>query len=290
MTGHVAVATDSSACLPSALAHAWGVRVAPLQIIVDDVAYDEGSGISPGDVVAALRAGSKVGTSQPGPMALAALIDDAQRDGASHLVFVTLSAELSGTAAAMRSIAATAAIPVTVVDTRTVTLAAGLAAVSAAALAARGAGPEEVAAEATRVARSALCLFTVESLEYLRRGGRISAATAALGTALGVRPVLQVEDGTVVQVERTRTSAKARAEVLARIAAAAAECASPVVGLMTVSGDDEIAGASASALAGMGSWPVVPARLSAALAAHGGPGSLVAVVADVHPDVVARLG
>ena len=285
----MAVATDSSACLPSALAAAWGVRVAPLQVVIDDVVYDEGSGISPADVVSALRAGSKVSTSQPGPMALAALVESAKQDGASHLVFVSLSSHLSGTADAMRALAADCDLPITVVDTRTVTLAAGLAALSAAALAATGAGPEAVAAEAARVAQRSLCLFTVESLEYLRRGGRIGAATAALGTALGVRPVLQVTDGVIGQVERTRTAAKARTAVLSRIGAAAETYVSPVVGIMTVSGDSEIAGTSEAVLGDMGTWPVVQARLSVALAAHGGPGSLVAVVADVHPDVVARL-
>ena len=66
----VAVATDSSACLPPELAEAWGVFVAPLQVIVDEKAYDEGIEIAPDVVVAALLDGRRVSTSQPGPAAL----------------------------------------------------------------------------------------------------------------------------------------------------------------------------------------------------------------------------
>ncbi len=285
----MAVATDSSACLPVDLAAAWGVAVAPLKVTIDDVSYDEGSGIASSDVVAALVAGRKVTTSQPGPAALAALVDDAVAAGASHLVFVCLSGEMSGTAQAMRAVAADAALPVTVVDTATVSLSAGFAALSAAAVARAGASADAVAAEAMRVAASSLCLFTVDTLEYLRRGGRIGATAAAIGGALGVRPVLGVAAGRIQQVERARTSTRARVSLLEAIAHHAATLRHPLVGTMTLPGDDDIAGLAHSFLGTRGQWPTVTAGLSAALAAHGGPGSLVAVAADVHPDVVAHV-
>jgi DegV family protein with EDD domain len=287
--GLVAVATDSSACLPRELADAWGVLVAPLQVIIDDEAFDEGSGIAPHTVVESLLAGRKVSTSQPGPAALAAVAERAAANGATHLVFVSLSGDISGTAAAMEAAAASAPLPVTVVDTRTVSLAAGLAAVSAAAVARAGGTPDEVVAEAYRAARSSLCLFTVDTLEYLRRGGRISDTTAALGNALGVKPVLGVIDGRVDQIERVRTSSKARESVLAKIAAHAQTLERPVVGLMTLAGDEDMAADARAAVAAKGEWPVIRAGLSAVLAAHGGPGSLAAAVVDVHPSVGATL-
>ena len=289
MSARVAVATDSSACLPADLAAEWGVVVIPLQVIIDDEARDEGEGIEPADVVTALTAGKRVTTSQPGPEAIARVIAQAADAGARSLVVVTLSAKMSGTARAVEAAAAATDLEVLVVDSGTVSLAHGLAALSAAAVARAGGTADEVAAEARRAARASLCLFTVDTLEYLKRGGRVSPAVAAVGNALGVRPVLGVIHGAVEQVERVRSSAKARNAVLERIVARAPAQRHPVVGLMGVSGDDALIAESARQVGTRGDWPVVIAGLSAALAAHAGPGTLAAVVVDCHPDVAAAL-
>jgi len=290
MAPRVVVATDSSACLPLGLAEQWGVLIAPLQVIVDEEAFDEGSGIAPQAVVNALVAGRTVGTSQPGPAALLRVAEDAKALGAEHVVFVALSGAMSGTALAMEAAASRACIPVTVVDTRTVSLAAGISALSAAAVARAGGSPIEVADEARRAAESSTCLFTVDTLEYLRRGGRVSDTMAALGDALGVKPVLGVMDGRVDQVERVRTSGRARLAVLNRIAALAPSHAHPVIGLMTLAGDDEVGDEARGVVASLGDWPVIRATLSAVLAAHGGPGTLAVAVVDAHADVAAALG
>ena len=294
LQGLVAVATDSSACLPAELAAAWGVLIAPLQVIIDDQAFDEGApdtsgGIAPGAVVEALVGGRRVTTSQPGPEALLGVAQRAAEQGATHLVFVSLSGAISGTALAMEAVAAGAPLPVTVVDSGTVSLAAGLAALSAAAVARSGGSAADVALEARRAASTSLCLFTVDTLEYLRRGGRVSDTMAALGDALGLRPVLGLVDGHIDQVERVRTSAKARAQVLSLIGDHATQLSHPVVGIMTLAGDEEMVAAARDTIGARGDWPAVYAGLSAVLAAHGGPGSLAAAVVDVHPDVAAAL-
>jgi len=289
MAPRVVVATDSSACLPLELAEQWGVLIAPLQVIVDEQAFDEGSGISPQAVVDALVAGHTVGTSQPGPAVLLRMVEEAKALGADHVVFVALSGEMSGTGQAMEAAASHACLPVTVVDSRTVSLAAGLSALSAAAVARDGGTPAEVAEEARRAAESSTCLFTVDTLEYLRRGGRVSDTMAALGDALGVKPVLGVIDGRVDQVERVRTSGRARLAVLNRIAGKAASHARPVIGLMTLAGDDEMGDEARGVVGSLGDWPVIRATLSAVLAAHGGPGTLAVAVVDVHADVAATL-
>ncbi len=263
--------------------------VAPLQVIIDDEPFDEGSGIAPEAVVEALLAGRKVSTSQPGPAALVSVAEEAASAGATHLVFVSLSGAISGTAKAMEAASSAAPLHVTVVDTATVSLAAGLAALSAAAVARAGGSVDEVVKEARRASESSLCLFTVDTLEYLRRGGRVSGTMAALGDALGVRPVLGVVDGHVDQVERVRTSAKARVAVLNRIATHGARHLHPVVGLMTLPGDDAMGEQARGVIASLGEWPVVTATLSAVLAAHGGPGSLAVAVVDVHPDLAGTL-
>jgi DegV family protein with EDD domain len=285
----VAVATDSSSCLPSELALAWRVAVVPLQIVIDDQTLTEGHDVSPSHVVDALVAGRKVSTSQPGPQVLLGLAEWAQADGAGSLVFVPLSAKISGTAQAMEVVAERAPLPVSVVDSRTVGLAAGLAALSASAVAATGGAYDDVATEAERAARSSLCLFTPDSLEYLRRGGRVSPAVAAVGRALGVKPELGLVDGEVVAIARHRSSAKARAEVLNRIALRAATMRHPVIGLMALPGDFDLVTKARQMLSTRGDWPVIETGLSAVLAAHTGPGTLAAAVVDVHADVAAHL-
>jgi DegV family protein with EDD domain len=289
VTFKVAVATDSSACLPTELANAWRVAVAPLQIIIDDETFTEGDELSPQVVVDSLVAGSKVSTSQPSPQALLDVAEWAKADGAHSLVFVSLSSKISGTAETMEAVAERAPLPVTVVDSRTVGLAAGLAALSARAVAAAGGAYDDVVAEAERASRSSLCLFTPETLEYLRRGGRVGPAIAAVGRALGVKPELGIVDGEVASIARHRSSAKARADVLDRIASRAVTMRHPVIGIMTMPGDSDLVADARQILSTRGDWPVVETGLSAALAAHAGPGTLAVAVVDVHPEVAARL-
>ena len=119
-------------------------------MVIDDDVYDEGSGIAPETVVEALLAGRKVTTSLPGPAALMSVAEQAASAGATHLVFVSLSGAVSGTFEAMEAAAASAPLAVTVVDTRTVSLSAGLAALSPARVARSGGTAEEVEAEAMR--------------------------------------------------------------------------------------------------------------------------------------------
>ncbi|MBC7298815.1 MAG: DegV family protein [Demequina sp.] len=289
MNHRVVVATDSSSCLPAELAQAWRVAVAPLQIIIDDEPFSEGGDVSPLQVVHSLVSGRKVGTSQPGPQALMDVAEWAKANGAESLVFVSLSAKISGTAQAMKSVAERAPVPVTVVDSRTAGLAAGLAVLSASAVAAAGGGYLDVVAEAERASRSSMSLFSPDSLEYLRRGGRVGPAVAAVGRALGVKPELGLVDGDVVSIARHRSSHKARAAMLDRVASHAATMRHPVIGIMTLPGDDDLVTDARQVLSTRGDWPVLQAGLSAALAAHAGPGTLAVAVVDVHPDVAASL-
>lgn len=288
MAQHTAVVTDSASCLPADLASAWGVTVAPLQVVIGDEAADEGAPGLAERVVEALVAGVPVTTSQPSLGACIAALEEAGRQ-AESVVAVTLSSAISGTHSVMEAAAREVGVPVTVVDSRTVSLGHGFAALSAAAAARAGLPPQEVAREAADVSRSAMCLFTVETLEHLKRGGRVTPAVAALGTALRIRPVLGVIGGEVQAVDRVRTAAKARATMLERIASRAPAMRRPVVGLVTLPGDEAVAEAARQALGMRGAWPVMEAPLSAVLAVHAGPGALAAIVADVRPEIVEAL-
>ncbi|HWS57890.1 MAG TPA: DegV family protein [Actinotalea sp.] len=284
-TGHVAVVTDSTASLPAALVEASGVVVVPLHVVVDGVDHREGIDLTTGQLVAALRAGSAVSTAQPGPDAFARVYARMVARGAQEIVSVHLSAELSGTVAAARLAAASAGVPVHVVDSRTVGMALGLGVLAAAQRARRArSGAEAAAAAQVAVERSgsASVHFAVDTLEHLRRGGRLGPVAAALGTVLGLRPVLTVRGGRLDVVEKVRTSARARERLVELAAADAARRGAYDLAVHHLAEPDLAARLVERLRAACppGLRDVHVAELSAVVGAHVGPGLAAVVVAD----------
>ena len=208
----VAVVTDSTASLdPTVAAHAK-VTVIPLHVVIDDVSRLE-SEVEPAEVAHALRSGRRVSTSRPSPERMAEAYAQLAAGGATAIVSVHLSAKISGTYAAAQLAAEAAAVPVRVVDSTSLAMATGFAALSAAAAAHAGADLDEVAETADRRARASTTYFSLDTLEFLRRGGRIGTAAAMLGSALSVKPILTMAEGEIRAYERVRTQSKARARL-----------------------------------------------------------------------------
>jgi fatty acid kinase fatty acid binding subunit len=212
------VVTDSTAGLPPGVAEEHGLTVVPLSITIDGVTGREGIDVSPGDVAKALVARRvSVTTSRPSPGEFAEVYERLLGGGAAGIVSVHLSARLSGTCEAARAAAAGHPDRVAVVDSLSTGLGLGFCALAAAA-------PADLAA-AARAARDAAerttTLFYVDTLEYLRKGGRIGAASALLGTALSVKPILHMVGGEIVVRDKVRTASRAltRLEDLAVAAA-----------------------------------------------------------------------
>ena len=222
MGAGVAVVTDSTAYLPAGLAERLGVTMIPLQVVLGGVAGAEGSEVTPADVAAALASRRPVSTSRPPPTEFVAAYQAAFRDGATGVVSVHLSGELSGTWDSARLAAQECGTDrVRVVDSRSAAMGLGFAVIAAAEAARDGAGAADVYAAAMRAVEHTTTLFYVDTLEHLRRGGRIGAAQALLGTALSVKPILHVKDGRIVPLEKVRTASKG----VARLEALAAEAA-----------------------------------------------------------------
>jgi len=222
MGGRVVVVTDSTAYLPTGLADELSVRVVPLQVVLGGRSGAEGSEVTPAQVAAALAAWVPVSTSRPTPTEFAAVYREALQGGACGVVSLHLSRELSGTWDSARLAAGeVGADSIRVVDSRSAAMGLGFAVLAAAKAAAAGGSPEEVYAAAVGTAERTTTLFYVDTLEHLRRGGRIGAAQALLGTALSVKPILHVREGRIVPLEKVRTVSKgiARLEALAVAAA-----------------------------------------------------------------------
>ncbi len=280
----VAVITDSTASLPPDRVTRAGLRVIPLQVVVDGDSRAEGSiGASAGAVAEAIRSGRRVSTSRPAIDEFAAAFRAAAEGGASAIVVLPMSARMSGTYDAATVAARTAPVQVRVVDSGTLAMALGFAAISAGEAALAGADADRVAAVAAERAAGAATYFVVDDLEHLRRGGRIGAAAALVGSALAVKPLLTLTDGEIRPLERVRTAGKARIrlEELATAAMTRAYASGRRVGLAVHYLDDP---APAEELAirlqrrAEGPLDLVITPVSAVIGAHTGPRTLGVVV------------
>ncbi|MFI5528592.1 DegV family protein [Kitasatospora sp. NPDC051853] len=302
MSRRIALLTDSTAYLPEEVVDRHRIAVVPLSVVVGDEVLAEGVEISPKDVAEALRSKQRVTTSRPSPETFAEAYRAAAEAGYEAVVSVHISAELSGTVEAARLAAAEAPLPVEVVDSRLVGMALGHAVLAAAeALETAGDGAAGggaagvgtvggegaelaavvaavVAAASGRAARTS-GFFYVDTLEYLRRGGRIGAAQALLGSALSVKPLLHLSGGRIEPLEKVRTASRA----IARLEEIAVECAGADEVDITVhhlAADDRaepLAERLRARVPGLRELTVL--EVGAVIGAHVGPGLLAVVVA-----------
>src|SRR5215475_7331271 len=280
MGGHVAVVTDSTAYLPDGLADRLGITVVPLRVVLGGVSGADGSEVTPADVASALARWVPVSTSRPSPADFLAAYRAVLGSGASAVVSLHLSSELSGTWDSARLAAAECGGEevIRVVDSRTTAMGLGFAVLAAAEAVRDGAGLAEAYAAAMRSVERTTTLFYVDTLEHLRRGGRIGAAQALLGTALSVKPILHVADGRIVPLEKVRTASKG----VARLEALAAQAAGddPVdVAVHHLAAPDRAATLTDRLRARLAKLrEVYTSEVGAVVGAHAGPGMLGVVV------------
>ena len=284
-----ALVTDSTAYLPADLLEGLDVRVVPLHVVVGGREHSEGVDVDARQVASALRSFTPVSTSRPAPAAFLEAYEAAAGAGADAVVSVHISGDMSSTIGGAELAAAESPVPVTVVDSRAMGMAMGYAVLAGARLAAGGASAEVVAATVRKTCAAATVVFYVDTLEYLRRGGRIGKAGALLGSALSIKPILGLRDGHIVPLERVRTSTRAiaRLEELAVEAANALPAGSEGVDVAVHHLDSsERAERLAERLRGRLAQGVEVrvVELGAVVGAHVGPGTLaVAVVPRIGP-------
>ena len=278
----VAVVTDSTAYLPAETVQAAGIAVVPLQVIVGGRAYDEGVDIDSRAVAAALRAWTPVTTSRPSPQALLDIYTRLADEGADAVVSMHISAQMSGTYESAVLAARESPVPTHVVDSRSLGMGLGFLVLEAAASAQAGAAADDIAERARRRSEGVSTYFYVATLEHLRRGGRIGAAAALLGSALAIKPLLVLRDGHIEPLEKVRTASRAvaRLEELAVGAASGGRADVAVHHLDAATAADALAARLQSALPAS---TLVVGEVGAVVGAHVGPGMLAVVVAPVVP-------
>ena len=283
----VAVVTDSTASLPPSLLEEHGIRVVPLQVVIGDRSYDDGVDpeASPARVAEAMRAAVPVSTSRPNPARVLEVYQEVVAAlGAEEVVSVHLSKEVSATWESAELASRRSPVPVHVVDSRLVGPGTGYAALTAAEVVAADGSAEEAAEAARARAAAVTALFYVDTLEHLRRGGRVGAAARLLGSALAVKPILEVRGGRVVPREKVRTSARALTKLEELAVEAAAD--EPVDLAVCHLANPEQAEALAASLGerlrdNLQGRSVDVAEIGAVLGAHVGPGLVGVTVAPL---------
>ncbi|NIL58943.1 DegV family protein [Salinispora arenicola] len=220
----VAVVTDSTAYLPAKLMAIHRLTVVPLTVVLNGAEGLEGVESFPADATRALNGRRvSVSTSRPAPAQFVRTYRRLLDGGADGIVSVHLSAELSGTVESARLAAADFGGRVAVVDSRSCGMGTGFPAVAAAEAAAAGVSLTDVRDAAQRAVARTTIYFYVDTLEFLRRGGRINAASALLGTALSVKPIMYMPDGAIVLRDRVRTVSRGVARLVDLAVEAAGE-------------------------------------------------------------------
>jgi DegV family protein with EDD domain len=277
----VAVVTDSTSSLDPADAARADISIIPLQVVIGEISRPE-SEVRPWEVAGALREGRQVSTSRPAPEVIEKTYSELAEAGYDAIVSVHLSSKISGTCSAAQVAAASVDIPINVVDSMTLAMAEGYAVLTGAEVARSGAAADEVVSTVRRRAAASTTYFYVDSLEYLRRGGRIGTAAAMLGSVLAVKPLLTVADGEIRPYERVRTESKAltRLVELSLTALEQASAAHDVVDVAVHHLDNpDGAHRLLDRLSGrVQIGDIVISEVSAVLGVHVGPGTLGIVV------------
>lgn len=206
----VAVVTDSTAYIPEDLMAGYSLYSIPLQVIWGENTYRDGIDITPLEFYSRLETAKVMPTtSQPSPAAFQQVYDSLLEQG-FDVVSIHISAKLSGTLdSAYQARQLMNTDRVTIVDSKSTGMGLGFQALEVARAAKNGANFKECTDLARKAVATTGIYFAVSTLEFLRRGGRIGGASAFLGTALGIKPVLELRDGQIEAVEKIRTMTKA---------------------------------------------------------------------------------
>jgi DegV family protein with EDD domain len=213
----VAVVTDSTADIAPAMAAAAGLRVVPLYVRFGAEEFRVGVDLSTEQFWERMLAPDAPfpTTAAPSPGTFREIFEGLFAEGAAAIVCPTIGSKLSATfQSATLAAQELAGREIHVIDTLSTSMSTGIPALLAAEMAAAGVGAAEIAAAIVARLPDVDLYVAVDTLEYLRKGGRLSAARTAIGTVLSVKPIITVVDGLVTMAEKPRTRAKARERVL----------------------------------------------------------------------------
>ncbi len=208
----IRIVTDSSCDLPQHVADAHGIRIVPLSIRFGNDEFIDREQLTTAEFWSRCSSSSTLPeTAAPAPGQFEQTYRQLAAEGATGIVVVSLSGALSATMQSAELAARSVAdhVPVRVVDSRSVSLGLGTIAIASARAAAAGGSLESVAELAADLAGRTRVFGALDTLDNLKKGGRIGGAKAMLATALSIKPIIEVVDGAVAEGGKQRTRSKA---------------------------------------------------------------------------------
>ena len=206
----VAIMTDSNSGLSAVEQQPEGLFVMPMPVIIDGKEYYEEKSISQEDFYDALNGGGKVSTSQPSPGDVMQHWDDILAQGYDQIVYIPMSSGLSQSCNTAKALAEDYEGKVWVADNHRVSVTQRMSVLKAKEKADAGMSAEQIAAELEKEAYDSVIYLAVNTLEFLRKGGRVTAAAAAIGSVLKIKPVLIIEGGKLDAFAKARGMKKAK--------------------------------------------------------------------------------
>jgi DegV family protein with EDD domain len=280
LAGRIALVTDSTCNLTPDLVAARHVYTAPLYVLWGEASYRDGIDITEEELFKRmLTANDLPKTSQVSVQDFVDVFRRAREaENADEVVCATISCDLSGTYASALQAKDMVDFPVHLLDTRQTSWALGFAVLSGADARDAGASAPEIVEAIRSGAQRSVLIFTVENLKYLHRGGRIGNASWLLGTALNIKPLLELQNGVIEAADKVRTRKKA-AEHLIKVAEERAG-GHPIerLAIMHAGADEEAHSLRDQAVEQLSPKESYLSYITAVLGVHVGPGTLGIIV------------
>ena len=273
----VAVITDSTAYLPDALVQAHSITVVPQVLIWGEETFRDGVDILPNDFYKRLETARVMPTTSQVAIVDMKAAFEKLLDSGYDVLGIFISAKLSGTmqsAIQAREMLPKAASRIALVDSNSTAMAMGFQVLAAARAAMGGTRLAECQGLAEKAREHTGVYFVVETLEFLRRGGRIGGAQALLGSALNIKPILELRDGRIESIEKVRAKGKALDRMIDLVAQRVA--GRTPVRLATLHANEESEARATLNAAALQLQPIetVFASVSPAIGTHAGPGTV----------------
>ncbi|PYE54773.1 DegV family protein [Deinococcus yavapaiensis] len=269
----ITIVTDSTSDLLESHLKQYDITSVPLYVLFGGSMLKDSLEINPGQIFRGVREGkAPPSTSQPSPAEFAEAYRKAL-EKADHVLSIHLSSQLSGTMGSANLAAQEFGGKVTVVDSKSVSAGLGMQVLRAAQRAREGRSVSDIVAELEGVQRAMNIRFTVDTLEFLRRNGRIGGAQALLGGLLNIKPILEVRGGRVEAGGRVRGHKKAVQDIVDHVRNfASAHSNARAMFLYTEGGEESLREVRAG-LTGVNVHDLGALTIGAVVATHAGPGA-----------------
>ena len=286
----IAIVTDSVAQVPAERARQLGIRVVPSTIIVEGNKFLDGVDFNANGLYQRMRTEKNLvlSTSAPSAGQFFAVFKECLEAGADSVLYVGLSSRMSGTYSAAEGGAILAreefgSRQITLFDTRIATIAQGFLAIEAAQLASQGADLEHILGHLNEERKHIGLVASLETLEYLARGGRIGKAAYMLGSAINILPVVSFgDDGVVLPIQRVRGHHRALVEMVSYVSTQVAGCRSLKLAVMHADALAQAEALQAMAVEALHPDEIFITHFTPVMAAHAGPG-MIGLAYHWHP-------